>query len=49
MIRPRTLKRIKKRTPGGRRVIHLIKRSDKSLLKLPSRIKREQLKAKVRK
>jgi ribosomal protein L34E len=49
MIRPRSLKMIKLKTPGGRRVIHYKKRSKKSLLKLPPKVKRELLKEKVRK
>jgi hypothetical protein len=49
MIRPRSLKRIKLRTPGNRRIIHYKKRSKKSLLKLHPKVKRETLKAKVRK
>jgi ribosomal protein L34E len=48
MIRPRTLKRIKLRTPGGRRVIHL-KKFSKSSFKIPPKINKEKLKAKVRK
>ena len=49
MIRPRSLKRIKVRTPGNRMVIHLKKRSKKSLFKTPAAIKKECLKEKVRK
>lgn len=49
MIRSRSLKRIKRKTPGSRNVIHLKKRSKKYLLKLPPKIKRELLKARVRK
>jgi len=49
MIRPRSLKRIKVRTPGNRTVIHFKKRSKKPLLNLFTRIKKENLKEKVRK
>jgi hypothetical protein len=49
MIRSRELKRIKRKTPGSRTVIHLEKRSKKHLLNLSPKIKREKLKAKVRK
>jgi len=49
MIRPRTLKRIKRKTPGGRTTIHLKKRSNNCLFRPHPRIKREKLKAKVRK
>jgi ribosomal protein L34E len=49
MIRSKSLKMIKLRTPGNRRVIRYIKRSKKSLLKLHSKVKREMLKGKVRK
>jgi ribosomal protein L34E len=49
MIRSRSLKRIKRRTPGNRTVIHLKKRQRKSLIKLPPKSKRGYLKAKVRK
>jgi ribosomal protein L34E len=48
MIRSRSLKRIKRKTPGSRTVIHLRKRSKKSL-KLSPKIKKEYLKSKVRK
>ena len=48
MIRPRTLKRIKVRTPGGRTVIHLKKRSKKPLSSISTRTKRENLKERVR-
>lgn len=49
MIRARSLKRIKRKTPGSKTVIHFIKRPKKSLLKISPKIKREQLKAEVRK
>ena len=49
MIRSKSLKMIKLRTPGNRRVIRYIKRSKKSLLKLHPKVKREMLKGKVRK
>ena len=48
MIRPRSLKMIKKRTPGSRAVIHF-KRHLKRSLKLSPKFKREALKSKVRK
>jgi hypothetical protein len=49
MIRPRSIKRIKKGTPGGRTTIHFKKFNRKHLLNLPPKIERELLKAKVRK
>jgi hypothetical protein len=49
MIRSKSLKMIKVKTPGNRRVIHYIKRSKKPLLKLHPKVKREMLKTKVRK
>ena len=49
MIRSRALKRIKRKTPSGKMVIHLKKHSKKHLLNLSPKIKREKLKAKVRK
>lgn len=49
MIRARSLKRIKRKTPGGKTVIHLKKRKKKCLLKTSPKIKREKLKAEVRK
>lgn len=49
MIRSRTVKRIKKGTPGGKMTIHYRKTSKKSLLKSQPKIKRELLKARVRK
>jgi len=48
MIRSRNLKRIKRKTPGGRTVIHLIKHSKKPL-RLSVKLKIEKLKEKVRK
>jgi ribosomal protein L34E len=48
MIRPRALKKIKLRTPGGRRVIHF-KKFSKPSFKMPPKINKEKLKAKVRK
>jgi ribosomal protein L34E len=48
MIRPRSLKMIKKRTPGSKTVIHFRKHSKRSLRTSP-RFKKELLKAKVRK
>ncbi|MEM5778499.1 MAG: hypothetical protein QXD43_04240 [Candidatus Aenigmatarchaeota archaeon] len=48
MIRARTLKRIKIKTPGGRNVIHFRKKKDKKFKILP-KIKREILKQRVRK
>lgn len=49
MMRSRALKRIKKRTPGNRTVIHLRKIPGRYLLKTSTRIKKELLKLKVRK
>jgi len=49
MIRSKSLKMLKVKTPGNRRAIHYKKRSKKSLLKLHPKIKREALKEKVRK
>jgi ribosomal protein L34E len=49
MIRSRALKRIKRKTPSGKMVIHLKKHSKKSLFRAHPQIKREKLKAKVRK
>jgi len=48
MIRPRSLKKIKLRTPGGRRVIHMRKFS-KTSFKVSPKLNKEKLKAKVRK
>lgn len=48
MIRSRTVKRIKKGTPGGRVTIHF-KKFNKKSLKTPPKVKREMLKARVRK
>jgi ribosomal protein L34E len=49
MIRSRSLKRIKLRTPGKRTVIHLKKHPKKSLFKISPKIKKEEFKEKVRK
>jgi ribosomal protein L34E len=49
MIRSRSQKMIKIKTPGSRRVIHYKKRLKKSLLKLHPKVKREAFKEKVRK
>ena len=49
MIRSKSLKMIKVKTPGSRRTIHYKKRSKKSLLKLHPKIKREAFKERVRK
>jgi len=48
MIRSKSLKMIKVKTPGNRRAIHYKKHSKKSLLKLHPKVKREAFKEKVR-
>jgi ribosomal protein L34E len=49
MIRSRALKRIKRKTPGSRTATRFRKYSKKSLFRAHPRIKREELKSKVRK
>lgn len=49
MRRSKSLRMVKVKTPGNRRVIHYKKRSKKSLSKLHPQFKREALKEKVRK
>jgi len=49
MIRPRSIKRIKRKTPGSKMTIHFKKRKNKPLLKFAPKIKREMLKERVRK
>jgi ribosomal protein L34E len=48
MIRTRTTKMLKVKTPGNRRTLHFKKRAGKSLLKSQPKVKRELLKKKVR-
>jgi len=49
MIRSKSLRQIKVKTPGNRVVVRFKKLSKKTLLKLHPKIKRELLKEKVRK